>query len=429
MLTPTILARSRVLTVDLHGPGTPRVTGERTLDGEVLAARGYEDGTVRVVVGADRPRIRFDVPGPGLSPGRARALNQDAVLRAPVSAWLPSVRSSGEPAASPDCSQVHHPVRGAGPGTVTVLTLSGTDRLSTTAVAAPAGLVASSAHRLYLASSSVGNSVTTVHALAIDGGRTTYVASGSVRGTAADRWSLSEHDGLLRLVTTLGDPWRPREHALVVLDERGGRLVPTGRLNGLGRGEQLRAVRWIGPLAVLVTFRQTDPLHTVDLTDPRHPRLLGALRVPGWSAYLHPLGGGQLLGLGQATDRTGLDRGARAATFDLRDPRAVHRLAVLDLGRGRTLGVQEDPRTFTYLPALRTFLTTVLPGVTPLAETSWASSADTGRARLLAVHVGRDGSMTRQRAWVTTGPDVRVLPLGGRRVALVDDRVRVVSAP
>ena len=66
--------------------------------------------------------------------------------------------------------------------------------------------------------------------------------------------------------------------------------------------EQIKSVRWFDDLAIVVTFRQVDPLYAVDLTDPEHPRLLGELKIPGFSEYLHPLGGRRLIGLGQDAD-------------------------------------------------------------------------------------------------------------------------------
>ena len=84
-------------------------------------------------------------------------------------------------------------------------------------------------------------------------------------------------------------------------------------------------MRWFGDLAVVVTFRQTDPLYTVDLSDPRHPRVVGTLQVPGFSSYLHPVGDGLLVGVGHDATAGGADRGAQAATFDLPDLGRVRR--------------------------------------------------------------------------------------------------------
>jgi hypothetical protein len=324
------------------------------------------------------------------------------------------------------CSAVRHPVEPSGFGTLSVLTFAPgkAGRLSTSAVAAAGDTVYSSAHRLYVATTSgtSGSSTTpatpdartTVHAFALDGSRTSYLASGTLPGTLADRWSLDEYDGHLLAAVAVGSPWQPRDNALVVLGERGSRLVPVGRLDGLGRGEQIQSVRWLGDVAVVVTYRQTDPLYTVDLADPQHPRLAGTLRMRGFSGYLHPLGDNLLLGLGRDATATGVALGTRAATFDLRDLGHVRRTGSLDLRSVTDLATLRDPRAFAYLPGVRT-------AVFPV----------TGRfaSRFVALHVGPDGSLTPAGSWSALGSDAledRVLPLGGDRVALVGQDVRIV---
>jgi len=202
-----------------------------------------------------------------------------------------------------------------------------------------------------------------------------------------------------------------------VLSERRGALVPTGRVDGLGKGEQIKSVRWLGDRAVVVTFRQTDPLYTLDLSDPHRPRVEGELKIPGYSAYLHPLGDDLLLGLGHRATSSGSDLGTQAATFDLRDRRDVRRVDTTGFGAGTSLGVESDPRTFTYLPEQRVFLTLV---------EGW--TRDRHPSRLQAVRVSADGTLTRAGSW-TAGPGgVRTLPLEDGRVALLDgDRVRLVA--
>ena len=254
--------------------------------------------------------------------------------------------------------------------------------VSSVAVTGGGSQVYSSADRLYVWSSDAGlpfrhplgsSSGTTVrplgvphtdvHAFAIDGDETRYVASGRVDGQARDSWSFDEHDGHLRIALT----WPRRslmrrldditpsaepggDNGIVVLDEQGDRLVPVGQLRGLGRNEQIQSVRWFDDLAVLVTFRQTDPLFTVDVTDPTQPRALGALHLPGFSSYLHPIGGDRLLGLGTTATAEGETQGTKAAVFDLADPAHVRQLAETGLGDGY-LAAANDPHAFTWLPA------------------------------------------------------------------------------
>ncbi|HYO38937.1 MAG TPA: beta-propeller domain-containing protein [Nocardioidaceae bacterium] len=411
-------ARTRLLSFDISDPATPRLVDDRSLGGSLVSARLYRDGTVRLALASRAPALPFVQPGPNRSPDQATRANRRLVRAAPVGAWLPTVRSgAGEERPLVACDEVRHPVRGSGPGTVSVLTFAAdAPELGTaTAVTAAGDLVYSSEDRLYVATQS-GRS-TSVHAFALDVGRTSYAASGSVPGFVKDRWSFSEHDRHLRVATTtVSTASRWSSSGVRVLAERGDRLEETGHVDGLGVDEQVMSVRWFGDLAVVVTFRQTDPLYTVDLSDPARPRLLGELKVPGFSSYLHPVGGDLLVGLGRDATTTGIDRGAQASTFDLHDLADVRRTDTLDLGRDTWLPGSEDPRAVSYLPDERLLVT---------AEWSWRE----GRSRFVALHVSAAGELTLSRSWpLRPGVDAatRVLPVDGGRVALVDVGVRLV---
>ena len=142
---------------------------------------------------------------------------------------------------------------------------------------------------------------------------------------------MSEHDGNLRVATALGrDSWTPRENAVTVLAERGDRLTEVGRVDGLGVDEQIQSVRWFGDLAVVVTFRRTDPLYAVDLADPEAPRVLGALKIPGFSSYLQEVGDGRVLGIGQEATDAGRRTGFQESLFDVSDPSDPQRIGAED---------------------------------------------------------------------------------------------------
>ncbi len=410
--------RTRLLSFDIGDPSAPRLVDDRSVGGSAISTRLYGDGTVRLAVTTRAPELPFVQPGRGRSADEATRANRAILRAAPVAAWLPTVRSrAGEQRPLVGCDEVRHPVRASGVGTVSVVTFAvdAPERDSATAVTAAGDLVYSSADRLYVATS--GGRSTSVHAFSLDGGRTSYAASGSVPGFVKDRWSFSEHEGHLRVATTTvpsGSP--PASSSVRVLAQRGSRLEETGHVDGLGVDEQVMSVRWFGDLAVVVTFRQVDPLFTVDLTDPGRPRLLGALKVPGFSSYLHPVGGDLLVGLGRDATRSGRDRGAQAAGFDLSDLTDVRRTDTLDLGRDTWLVAGEDPRAVSYLPEERLLVT---------VGSSWR----TGRASFVALHVSPTGELTRSRSWPTgplPGTSARALPLGGGRVALVDGGVRLV---
>jgi hypothetical protein len=433
--------KAHVISFDLSDPSAPQVTDQRTVDGGAISTREYADGTVRVVVTTGYPPLDFVQPNRDRTPREATRTNKEIVRAAPIDAWLPSLRADGG-AEQPlvDCASVRHPRTAAGFGTISLLTFPFDDpgSLSATAVTAAGDLVYSSADRLYVATTDVavgtiprdlpstdtstssgsGSMPTTqVHAFALDGPRTSYVASGSFRGQVKDRWSFSEYDGHLRVAVQQPRPSGQPDNAVLVLTENGDRLVETGRVDGLGRGESIQSVRWFGDLAVVVTYRQTDPLYTVDLSDPTRPRVLGALKIPGFSSYLHPVGGDLLVGIGHDATTTGADLGAQAATFDLGDLTDVRRTDRIGFGPQTDVSAGVDPRTFAYLPQWRTL-------VTPVQD--WA----TGRSRFVALHVADDGTLSESGSWVTqsyAGDLVRTLPLDGGRVALVGDVVRVVD--
>ena len=133
---------------------------------------------------------------------------------------------------------------------------------------------------------------TLIHEFSLgEGGTASYVASGEVPGQLLNQFSMSEFGGDLRVATTTtsvnGD--QQPTSAVRVLRPEGNELVQIGEVDGLGTNEQIQAVRFLGTQAYVVTFRQTDPLFVIDLSDPTAPVLSGELKIPGYSAYLHPL--------------------------------------------------------------------------------------------------------------------------------------------
>src|SRR5439155_18196615 len=148
---------------------------------------------------------------------------------------------------------------------------------------------------------------TQIHKFDISAPSAVYLASGTVDGTVLNQFSMSEYAGNLRIATTSGPvsefPSQALSRSAVsVFAQRAGALVQIGRVGGLGAGQRIYAVRFIGPVAYVVTFRQIDPLYTIDLRNPYAPRVVGQLHIPGFSSYLHPIGDGRLLGVGEEVD-------------------------------------------------------------------------------------------------------------------------------
>jgi len=178
-----------------------------------------------------------------------------------------------------------------------------------------------------------------------------YVASGEVRGGIRSQWSLSEHEGDLRLATTDQQSWdsETSESFVTVLRQVGDELQQIGQVGGLGKTEEIQGVRFIGTAGYVVTFRQTDPLYAIDLSDPTKPAMVGELKIPGFSAYLHPVGEGLLLGVGYDGTDEGQLLGLQLSLFDVSDlskPTRTHQAAL-----GEAFGWSEatfDHKAFLY---------------------------------------------------------------------------------
>jgi hypothetical protein len=259
-----------------------------------------------------------------------------------------------------------------------------------------------------------------IHAFDIaQAGAAVYRASGLVDGTVAERWSLSEHDGHLRVVSTTGTygcrGCAGEQTQLTVLAARGGELTPVGQVGDMGRGEMVRAVRFTGDRGYIVTFRQTDPLHVLDLHDPTRPAVTGELEVPGYSAYLHPLDGGRLLGVGQEATGTGRPLGTKIALYDVTDAAHPHEVAHLVLAQTGS-EVESDAHAFLWWAPSRLALVPVAPrptGPAPAAEPPFTGT----------IGFRVDGSTLAEVGRIPDGA-----PSGGpRRAVVVGDTLYTVS--
>jgi hypothetical protein len=188
---------------------------------------------------------------------------------------------------------------------------------------------------------------------ASDPDRTRYMSSGAVPGTLLNQFSLSEQGRVLRAATTVG--FGPdAESVVTTLEHRDGHLLARGQVGGLGRGERIYAVRFIGDAGYVVTFRQTDPLYTLDLSDPDNPRVVGELKIPGYSAYLHPIGEDLLLGIGQEATDDGRVQGLQLSLFDISDLAHPARLQKAQIGERWSHSAAEwDHHAFLWWPATK----------------------------------------------------------------------------
>jgi hypothetical protein len=241
---------------------------------------------------------------------------------------------------------------------------------------------------------------------------TSYVASGSVPGYVLKQWALDDYQGHLRVATTKAPMWWgpdiESESLLTVLATTGETLVTVGQVGGLGRGEQIQAVRYFDDLATVVTFRQTDPLYTIDLANPAQPTVLGELKINGFSAYLHPIGDGLLLGVGQDATDEGFTTGTQVSVFDLRDRANPVRIGQWTVPGGDS-EAQFDSRAFLWWPQSSL---AVIPlniwgagSIEPLIEGDPNTApAEAPWLGAVGVTVGADGTITEVGRLTQQGP-------------------------
>lgn len=143
---------------------------------------------------------------------------------------------------------------------------------------------------------------TTIYKFAIDGTSVELLATTTVDGTVLNQFSMDEHNGYFRIATTEGTAWgkegESKNHLFVLNHE----LKVVGEVRDLAKGERIYSARYMGDKAYIVTFKETDPLFVIDLENPEQPKVLGELKIPGFSNYLHPIGENHLLGIGYETE-------------------------------------------------------------------------------------------------------------------------------
>ena len=304
----------------------------------------------------------------------------DIMGRYPLDEMLPRLtdRSPEHPDSAPrplfDCESLYRPAHASDWAVLSVihLDLDEGGPVSATGLIADGWTVYASATSLYVAQTSDSwawwwawaptEMSTVIHKFELDPSLpdpVRYTASGEVEGWILDQFSMSEHEGFLRVASTEFDWWwgtTPEEEAAssvtVLADDGSGDLDQVGHVGGLGPGEQIFAVRFMGPRGYVVTFEQIDPLFTLDLSDPANPTVVGELEVTGFSSYLHPIGDDWLLAVGQEADAEGRVLGLAVSIFDVRDfgdPKLAHRYLVEDEERSWSWSeALSDHHAFTY---------------------------------------------------------------------------------
>jgi hypothetical protein len=337
-----------------------RVLYELYVEGGYVTARRVGPSIRMVTTGSLRaPLLKFYPEDPAAwrneSAWRSalediRAANAAAIRAHPMEKWLPRMVEAfdgGAPRAlGVECGQYRATSGPVALGWSTVSTIHLgrlADGARHTSILNRTDAVYASRDDLYVTQShwwrpgTDGGAHTYVHAfdIASDPLRARYVASGGVAGQPLNQFSMDEDRGAFRLATTRTafDPSgrATTSNDVYVLRAEGGRLRVVGELKGLAAGERIFSARFEGPRGYVVTFRQVDPLFTLDLSDPSRPRAVGELKVPGFSTYLHPMGEDDILAIGREVverPQGPVVSGVALQVFDVSDfanPRLLHK--------------------------------------------------------------------------------------------------------
>jgi uncharacterized secreted protein with C-terminal beta-propeller domain len=357
---------TRVLLVDLAGE--PTVISRFEGSGSMVDAR--QTGSVARVVLRSQPRIVFPDQPNVMDEDKRVAANRKTIDKSDAADWLPSwsVTTGGvTDKGTIGCGQVSRPSEYSASAMLTVLTfdLAG-DKLTSgdpVTVVADGDTVYGTGTSLYVAndqrwrldvwrgrSNVAVKPQTEIFRFGLAGAtRPTFEASGTVEGWLLNQYSMSEWDGHLRIATT---DESARSSAVRVLKEQDRDLKQVGEVTGLGKGERIYSVRFIGPRGYVVTFKQTDPLYSLDLSDPAKPEVTGELKITGYSAHLQPAEDGRLIGIGQEADTRGRTQGTQVSYFDVSDPAKPRRLAQHHVTGGQS-EAEWDPHALLYWPATK----------------------------------------------------------------------------
>ncbi|MHC4717983.1 MAG: beta-propeller domain-containing protein, partial [Planctomycetota bacterium] len=362
-----------VTVLDVSDPADPEAIEQTRLEGTLVTSRAI-DGRVYLVVRNNAPDLRpvpveTEIEGETVyvyeteAEFRARmaeelddelpgyAVTADGEETTAPMLEMPNVYLAGEQVTGPLLNILSFDVTDddAGPaGTTSVFGVKGTAYVSTESLY----IVGNRSNRWdgwIVSNPDVG--AANVFKFAIQGDDVPLVASGTVPGSVLNQFSMDEHEGNFRLATLT---WYQGVSSsnVYVLAQNGDKLEIAGSVTGLAPTERIYSVRFMGDKGYVVTFRKVDPLFTLDLSDPTDPRVVGKLKIPGYSAYLHPVGEDHLIGLGRDTDG-GLFQGVQVSLFDvsdMADPVQEDVYIWSDDGRLGTSEAENDHHAFGYFP-------------------------------------------------------------------------------
>ncbi len=356
-----------VTVIDVTSRSGPVVLSETKFDGTQSATRMI-DGVLHMVL-ANYQDYYFDVmPLLGRPELDVASVDGDVLLPTYTRMDADGTESGGSVVTWRD---LYHPTDPDGFGVVSLVSLDVDNDAQFTAVGVVAepGLIYSSLQAMYLTDTNYdwqGNNRTTtdIYKFAFVDRGATPVASGTVDGRVLNQYSMGEHAGNLRVATTIDPAWffdettgtggissRAR-NGVYILGQSDASLIVVGKIEDIAVDESIQSARFLGDRGYLVTFLQTDPFFTLDLSDPANPQLVGVLEVPGYSTFLTPMDATHILSVGQYVPPPGESGnwGVQISIFDVTDFSKPYRSSNVIIGAdtGAYSEALWDPKAFTY---------------------------------------------------------------------------------
>ncbi len=372
---------TRILVYDISNRAEPKLARQIDLSGSLMAARRIGRAVHTVVADADSPTAAYSTWPAGLQTCGTR----EAIVRAKfaqlkaenerkivANTWFPTIREKGVEKSM--CGGLMRTAFSDGQAFTTVVSFDlGDDATpaTTATLQSRPGAVFASGNALYLSvvhnKSGAGqrwysfypsvNEASEIHKFRIGEkpSDTRYAGSGVVPGHVLNQFSMDEWYGYLRIATTRGRVPDPRVESVVSIlaEGEGGNLVRVGAIDHIAPGEDIRAVRFDDDRGYVVTFKKTDPLFVMDLYDPARPRILGELKIPGYSTYIHRIDPDHLLSIGFDADDKGSFAyfdGVILQLFDVRNPTEPKLIHKEKIGtRGSSSEAATNHLAFNYL--------------------------------------------------------------------------------
>lgn len=304
---------TEILTYDITNPEKPKLSGSMTQDGYYHTSRKIGD---IIYLFTDK------------SIGVPALAKKQAVEEENLSGWIPLVN---EKPISADCIYVSE--EGNQGLLISAMNVNKPDEVVDNTLILNEYVeiyVSTRAAYLYQEKYTKGKSITQVAKFSLKDGKINAVDAVSVNGEVRDTFAINEYQGKLRVLTTdINFTGEESTNQLYLFDEN---LKLTGKIEDIATGEEIYAARYFGDMAYFVTYRNTDPLFAVDLSDDTAPKIVGELKITGFSEYLHFWGEDKLVGIGYETDPdSGVREGLKITMFDISNPADLKEIKTLVL--------------------------------------------------------------------------------------------------